>query len=221
MEITQEQEIALAASLGITRPACPSEVAEHLKARETYRTALSKFRINTPSSWDTLEKNQADLDEIHRELTKLEKALEAVTEASETVKLATAAYETGLSDYWQAIRDEAQRPRQAFEKDKDEFKATLDKEARSLKRRISLNNSKRWDLKQDSPERLALEGLIAEQQTRLELVEYLSNEIRYITFTVGAVFTEQTILDQVTENSWNTEAILTKLAKLQAEKQTA
>jgi hypothetical protein len=214
MKINETLEQEIATRLGITRPNCPKDVAEYMADTEAYTSALSDYTAPRMGWRMTTDQAKAQIEETRLSLTNLESIISKLESHSETTALAFQAYYRALGIYEQAIETERSRPRNEFEIAKRLFVETLEKERRSLKRKTTVNQNKRWETKADSEERKAIEQTIAEQSERLETIGYLIQETNYISYNEEepTVFTEQTLWDNLGANEYKMEQILNTLA---------
>jgi len=214
--ITETQEQEIATRLGITRPNCPKDVAEYMADSEAYTNAISDYTAPRFGWRATTEETRATIEATRLSLTDLESVISRLEAQSETTALAFREWYRANGIYEQAIETERQRPRNEFESSKRVFVETLEKERRSLKRKISINSQKRWEAKAESEERKAIEHTIAEQTERQETINYLIQEANYVFYNEEqpTTFTEQAVWDSLRDNEDKMEQILNTLTKL-------
>lgn len=220
MNITPEQEQEIANRLGITKPSKPKEVAEFLDRWNVYKQSVSEFRADRLDSWgnfEIIEQNAKAIESIRTNLKSIEAQGEYITNLGELTRLAVVAYEKSARDYKQAITDELERPRRVFEKAKSDFKAKLDKEARSLKYKATRTRNKSYDYPHESNERNDLLAQANEADKRLAIVEYLSAEVGYMSYSDGQVFTEEAVWQEVQRNEYSVNRFISNLAQIVTE----
>lgn len=215
---TREQ---IANRLGLVAPVAPQEVTDYLKACEEYIKTARAFEHPRIEYWgsaseELISTNAERIATAIRRLEALKEAGEAITARGETIRLASIAYEQAKHKFEKAITDEEERPRKEFQAKVSEMSATLKKEARSLKYRMTKlsNHSHAYD----SPEAQEAREQIKELRDRLSLVEYLAEELQ----AYGQEYrmkrltelTEEAILADIQESAWNSKAMLKRLAEV-------
>lgn len=197
MKITEQLEKEIATRLNLTKPICPTDVAEFIADGEQLADALDGYHPERPSHWRAKPAEvMATVLETRRQLDILETLALKVENTSETVKLATVAYQQALRDYWDKIEREENKPRNTFKVARDEFVSAMEKEIRSLKRK---ENKESWG----TPERQAISD-------RLELVQYLREEARYLDYNPETTpeFNEQVIWLKVAQAQYKADKFL-------------
>jgi len=189
MKINETQEQEIAQRLGITKPICPPDVAAFFADREEFQNGLDRYERPSFSSWRaTTEEVRATIDNARKNLNNLEALANKLESHSDTVALAGIAYQEQLRNYWTAIETEESKPRRAFDKAREEFVAEMNREKRSLNRKI---NKAHWD----SEELLQL-------RERLWLVSTMLDEAMYLDYdaTTRPAFTELVLWEAIAES---------------------
>lgn len=213
MRLNEQQTKAIADRLGITEPKQPQEVADYLTAWETYAEAVDGYQTQRLSTWnrngEQIKTNTQAIYKMRADLQNIYQLGEAVEAFSETTKLATKAWSQAQHEYEKAIETEALRPEREFEQAKRNFVEALEKEARSLKYRMS-RSKHNWGAPADDPAVIAYN----EWNDRSNLITYLLQEARYMSATdEHPIFTEEAVLAQVLENTYRVNETLALLAK--------
>lgn len=196
MKINEQLEKEIATRLNLTKPICPTDVAEFIADGEQLADALDGYHPERPSHWRAKPAEvMATVLETRRQLDILETLALKVENTSETVKLATIAYQQSVRDYWDKIEREESKPRNAFKVARDEFVSAMEKEIRSLKRK---ENKESWG----TPERQAISD-------RLELVQYLREEAKYLEYNPETPeFSEQVLWLKVAQAQYKADKFL-------------
>lgn len=203
MKINEQLEKEIATRLNLTKPICPSDVAEFIADGEELANALDGYHPERPSHWRAKPAEvMATVLETRRQLDILETLALKVENTSETVKLATVAYQQALRDYWDKIEREESKPRNAFKIARDEFVLAMEKEKRSLKRK---QNKTDWQSDE-----------YRENAQRLEIVEYLAMEARYVEYNAetSPEFNEQVLWLKIAQAEYKVDKFL-KFVKAQ------
>lgn len=213
MRITEEQQKAIANRLGITSPEQPNEVADYLTAWDAYKQAVNGYQQERISVWNNkpeeIQSNALAIEANKRALDEILALGVTLQGFSVTTQLATKAWNEARHEYERAIEKEHERPEREFRQAKDGFIASLEKEQRSLKTRITRAENKRWQLSNDDPEKMALSKLGAEMTERLEVVRYILEEAQF-TYQSEEVptFSEDAILLSVAQNGYKVERLV-------------
>jgi hypothetical protein len=215
--LTEEQTKKIANRLGISEPTQPKEVADYLNLWERYEEAVNEYSqprlnawerkienvIGTLASLETATEQNENITALGGELIELE---------GSTASLASKAWRERYTNFARAIENEHERPQREFDEAKREFVASLEKETRSLKNRITRGQNKAWELEAGSAERAQLENEITEMSNRQTQAEYLAQEARYVYLTPETpIFTEEAVISEVLSNEYRVSAILDQL----------
>lgn len=203
MKMNEQTEKEIATRLGLTKPKAPADVSAYIKDGEEFRDALDKYERPSFSWRASKEEAKATIYKARKDLTILEELIDKLENHSETVILATTAYYQANQDYWNAIEREESKPRNAFKVAKDEFVSLMEKEKRSLKRK---QNKSDWQTEE-----------YREITTRLELVEYMASEARYLDYDpeTAPTFSEQVLWLQIAKADYRANAFLAFVSKSQ------
>lgn len=213
MRLNEQQQQTIADRLGITAPEQPQEVADYLTAWATYAEAVDNYQTQRLSTWEkkgeNIKANAIAINKMKTDLEVIYQLGKAVEAFSETTKLATKAWSQAQHEYEKALETEHERPQREFERAKNNFVQALEKEARSLKYRMS-RSKHNWNAPADDPAVVAYN----EWNDRNNLISYLLQEARYMSATdEHPIFSEEAVLAQVLENTYRVDETLALLAK--------
>ena len=199
MQLDKATEQEIATRLNLIKPICPDDVAAYIADGEAFRNAMDKY--DRPSfSWRaTTDEARAVIVATRNAIDRIQELADKLDSHSETVILAQRAFYTESQRYNEAIQTELYKPRLAFEKARDEFSAAMAKEMRSIQRKYKQTSTKRYDFANGSPEREALQQQAEALQQRLNVVETLYDESRYLNYDSEErqVFSEELVWQQI------------------------
>ena len=204
MKINEQLEKEIATRLNLTKPVAPADVSAYIADGELLNEAISNYNPPRPSWRASREQVRGVITDTRQMLEILETHIDKVESYGETIALATTAHLQALADYWKAIDREESKPRDAFKQAREEFVSAMEKEKRSLKRK---QNKTDWQ----TEEYQAI-------TTRLELVEYLASEARYLDYDpeTAPEFNEQVLWLKVAQAQYRADKFL-EFVKTQTE----
>jgi hypothetical protein len=191
MKISEETEKAIATRLGISKPAIPAEILKHREQTATFIKACDDYNAPRLNEWRATPAE--NYGRILTAIKTLEDLAGLYVPTDEIIALASQALWKSEQEYARQIEAEADRPRREFETAKNEFKAAIEKELRSIKYRTTrLQNTEKWWIENYKGKTAQAEVLTA----RKDLLEFLLDTVRYVSFDPNTctVFTEEVIL---------------------------
>lgn len=193
MKINEQLEKEIATRLGLTKPVAPADVSAYIADGELWNEAVSNYNPPRPSWRASKEQVRGVITDTRQMLADLEALTDKLDSYGETIALATTAHLQALADYWKAIDREESKPRDTFKNARDEFVSAMEKEKRSLKRK---QNKTDWQTEE-----------YKEISARLELVEYLASEARYLDYDpeTAPEFNEQVLWLKVAQAQYRAD----------------